>query len=343
MKAIDNYSKVMTKAINSNILTNEALNTSSLWLEYWLASEALAKAIIRMNYARTALVRELKCWDFDDLVSEFTYVLVEKFQTQINAMLHPKPDKNGITHAHNHNAYTTTIFKNFLNDNLKRYEVREKKELLLKITKIVDKNNKEHYIFGVTDKDANGNDVKAYWSHVYTSTPISDDENSLTLEDTLTSDAYAPEAIVIKKAEKKEAFEHLKKMCKMKTYLGPAYVYIEDKLIENCIPCSLESILEIFNNIESKSPAFQLAAQRAFVRAYNADLVTFVNFVNDGKISDDSVEFILTNYGKTFHDFGRNFHIDKEKIFHLRDEWKKAIYKIKGIEVPKKFKKKISK
>lgn len=339
MKAIDNYSNVMTKAINSNILTNQALNTSSLCLEYWLASEALAKAIIRMNYSKTALVRELKCWDFDDLVSEFTYVLVKKFQAQIKAMLNPKPDENGITHAHNHNAYTTTIFKNFLNDNLKRYEVKKK---------VIDENNKEHYIsVNVTTKDANGNDVKAYWSHVYTSTPISDDANSLTLEDTLTSDAYAPEATVIKRAEesdaKKESFEHLKTMCKMKTYLGPAYVYIEDKLIENCIPCSLESILELFNNIESKSPAFRLAAQRTFVKAYNADLVAFVDFVSDGKISDDRVDFILTNYGKTFNDFGRNFHIDKEKISHLRDEWKKAIYKIKGIEVPKKFKKKISK
>lgn len=341
MREINTYSYIMNEAIKSNTLTNDDLKNSSLYAEYWLACAELSKSIVRMNYSKTELIRAFKGWDFEDLCEEFAMVLVKKFQAQINAMLNPKPDEYGIVHAHNHNAYTTTIFTNWINDFLKKIEIKKK-------VRVTGPDNKEHYIYkNVTYKDINGNDVKAYYSVMSLSTPITDD-NSLTLEDTLEDDTYNPEASAVTKSDviaaKKKSFEYLKKMCKMKTYLGCVYVYIEDKLIENCIPCSLESILEIFNNIESKSPAFQLTAQRAFVHAYNNDLVKFVDSISDKEINDEGVDFILTHYGKTFEDFGRGFHIDEDTIYHRRDEYKKTLAKIMGIEVPKKYiKKKINK
>lgn len=338
MEAIEIYSDVMSKAVKANVLTNDDLATSPLCMEYWNAARKLAKAIVSMNFSKTSLVRTLNCWEYDDLVSEFTCVLIKKFQAQIKAMLNPKMDENGVVYAHNHNAYTTTIFCNFLNDSLKRYEVKKKK-------RVVDNNNKEHHIsVNVTNKDANGNDVKVYWNNVYTSTPIKNDDTTLTIGDTLESDVYNPETMAIADSEELEAkqtsFMTLEKLCKMKTYLGSVYVFIEDKLIESGISCSLESILAIFKNIEEKSPAFQAAAKRSFVRAYNNDLVSFVDSVSENEISDEGVRVILTNYGKSFSDFGRDFHIDEDKIYHLRNEYKLAVAKINGVEVSKKFTKK---
>lgn len=340
MREITNFSNVMTTAINNNILTNEAMKNSFLFTDFWLACRGLAKALLKANFDRTAKVRKLKSWDFEDVVSEFSMHVEKKFETQVSAILSPKTDKNGNIIEHNFNGYNTTMLINFLNDNIGDYAIK-------KIEEYVDENNKKHYrTVNVKIFDNNGIAHNIYWDFDSLSHPISDD-GALTLGDTLTSDTYNPEASAITKSDelaaKKESFDHLEKLCKMKTYLGSVYVYIEDKLIENCIPSSLESILEIFSNIEAKSPAFQLAAQRAFVHAYNNDLVKFIDFLSEKNISNDAVNFILTNYAKTFEDFGRGFHIDEDTIYHRRDEYKKAIAKIMGVEIPKKYTKKINK
>lgn len=341
MREINTYSYIMNEAIKSNTLTNDELKNSPLYSEYWLACAELSRAIVRMNYSKTELVRSFKGWDFEDVCAEFTMVLVRKFQVQIKAMLNPKPDKNGVIHAHNHNAYTTTIFSNWIYDLIKPLEIKRKQ-------RVVDTDNKEHYRYqNVTYKDVNGNKAKTYYSIMSLSTPITDD-NSLTIEDTLEDNTYNPETAAVAKSDeiayKRESFEQLKKLCKVKTYLGCVYFYIEDKLIENSLPSSLESVLAIFNNIESKSPAFQLAAQRAFVHAYNNDLVKFLDSISEKNISDEEVDFILTHYGKTFEDFGRGFRIDEDTLYHRRHEYKTSLAKIKGIEPPKKYtKKKINK
>lgn len=341
MKEINTYSYIMNEAIKSNTLTNDDLKNSSLYTDYWLACSEVATSIVRMNYQKTKLVRSSKDWDFEDLCVEFAIVLVRKFQAQINAMLNPKLNEYGVIQAHNHNAYTTTIFTNWIKDLLKPLEIKKKQC-------VIGTDNKEHYIYkNVTYKDLNGNEAKAYYNVMSLSAPIIND-NSLTIEDTLEDDTYNPESSAVAKADeiaaKKESFEQLKKMCKMKTYLGCVYIYIEDMLVENCIkPRSLESILKIFNNIESKSPAFQLAAQKAFVRAYNNDLVKFVDSISERDIDDEGVAFILTHYSRTFEDFGRRFHIDENTIYHRRNEYKKTLAKINGIEISKKYVKNINK
>lgn len=338
MKEITNFSNVITLAIKNNILTHDAMVNSFLFTEYWLACRDLAKAIVRANYSKTEKARKLKAWDFDDLVSEFSILLERKFETQVNAILNPSVDENGNFKKHNFNAYNTTMLANFLKNKIDKFAIKVTEEY-------VDENNKKHRrTVNAKVVDNNGVAHNIYWDVDSISRSISDDDN-LTLGDTLTSDTYQPETTSIANADeiaaRKESFEHLRKMCKMKSYLGCIYVYIEDKLIENCIPCSLKSILEIFNNIESKSHAFQIAAQKAFVRAYNNDLVNFVDFTSESEISDEAVDFILTNYGKAFSDFGRGFQLNEDTIYHRRDEYKKALAKIIGIEVPKKYKKRL--
>ena len=340
MKEVTNFAKVMTKAIDNNILTNTALKENYLYTEYWLACHDLAEALVRANFNKTEMTRHFKSWDFEDVVSELSIQLVAKFETQINAILNPKVDDNGNIKKHNFNAYTTTTLTNFLIDNTDEYVIKETQ-------KFIDDNGKVHRkTVNITKTDEKGKKHNVYWGFDSMSRPVSDDD-SLTLGDTLASNAYNPEDIAIAKSEEMirnaETFDHLKKMCKMKTYLGCVYVYIEDYLLQSSIPCSLDAMLMIFNNIESKSPAYQAAAQKAFVRAYNNDLVSFVNCLSEEEISDDATNFIFTNYAKDFNDFGRDFHVDDDSIYHRRDEYKKTLAKIMEIEIPKKFKKNLSK
>lgn len=330
----------MKKAINNNILTNEAMRDSLLFSDYWFACYELAKALVKANYPKTEKARDLMSWDYEDLVSEFSIQLERKFETQVKAILNPRVDENGNITEHNFNGYNTAILKKFLIDKIDKYAIKTSKEY-------IDKNNKKHRItINLKKEDENGQQHNIYWEIDSMSRSISDDD-SLTLGDTLESNTFYPEDSAIAMADKIESkaksFEYLRKMCKMKAYLGCVYVYIEDKLIENYIPCSLESMLLIFKNIEKKSPAFQATAKKAFIRAYNNDLVSFVDFISENAISDDAENFIFTHYAKSFNDFGRVFNIDEDTIYHRRDEYKRALAKITGIEIPKKFKKKFSK
>ena len=340
MKEVINFADVMANAIENNILTNTALKENSLYNEYWLACHDLAKALVRANYPKTEMTRHFMSWDYEDVVSELSILLVAKFETQIKAILNPKVDNNGNYKKHNFGAYTAAILSNLLID---RADVYARK----KTVKYVDANGKMHRkTVNVKKTDENGKKHNVYWNFDSMSRPISDD-GSLTLGDTLPSNAYNPEDLAIAKSEEMirnaETFDHLKKMCKMKTYLGCVYVYIEDYLIQSSIPCSLDAMLMIFNNIESKSPAYQAAAKKALVRAYNHDLVSFVNLISENEINDEGTNFIFTNYAKAFSDFGRDFHVDDDSIYHRRDEYKKTLAIIQGLEIPKKYKKNLHK
>lgn len=338
MREITNFSNIMTIAINNNILTNESMKNSDLFTIFWLACRDLSKAIVKANFAKTEKARKLMAWDYEDVVSEFSLLIERKFETQVKAILNAKMDGNARTKKHSFYGYATTMLLNFLNDVIERYAIKIKEDY-------VDENKQKHHrTVNAKTVDRLGVAHNIYWNFESMSRPISDD-GTLTLGDTLVSDTYDPEATAIAKyyeiSRKKEYFECLKKICAMKSYLGCAYVYIEDKLTEDSIPCSLKSVLEIFDKIEYKSPLFQLAAQKAFVRAYNNDLVKFVDSISENNISDEAVEFIFTHYAKTFEDFGRVNHIDADTIYHRRNEYKKALSRIKTIEASKKYAKKI--
>lgn len=338
MNVFEQYDEIMLKAIETKLFTNDDLAANPLNVEFWIAAEKLARCIVSKNYSKTELIRTLNCWNYEDLISEFTLMLVRKFQTQIYRMLHPKPDKNGITHPHNHYAYTKRMFDNFIDDNLKRYEVKIKQI-------VMDANQKKHNVsVNVTTKGANGNDVKLYISKVSTATPITAD-GSLTLGDTLPSDTYNPELLAIKKNDeisaRNETFEIFKKMFHKKKYLGSLYIYIADRLMMNGISCSLKSILEIFSEVDPKLPASHLAAQKALIKAYNSDLDRFIMFFNNNKISNDNSMSMY--YAHSIEDFGRDFSINKGKISHLRGEYKSTIRKITRIDEPKKYTKKSKK
>ena len=336
MREINTYSYIMNEAIKSNTLTNDDIKNSSLYADYWLACAELSKSIVRMNYSKTELVRAFKGWDFEDLCEEFTMVLVKKFGTQINAMLNPKPDEYGIIHAHNHNAYTTTIFTNWINDFLKKLEIKKK----VRVTGI---DNKEHYIYkNVTYKDVNGNEVKAYYSIMSLSTPITDD-NSLTMEDTLEDDTYNPEKTYMAKNDEMtsnaDSFETLKKMLKAKQYLACIYVYIEDELIKRGIGCSYETMMTLFAKAES-NPDLLLNAQKALVAAFNTDLDKYVTTITTNVNNEDVRAFISSSSASDFSDFGRSFTMNDDSVYHRRDEYKRCISRIKGIDKPKKYTKK---
>lgn len=333
MKEITNFSNVMLNAIEHNILTNADLKDSSLAANYWLACHDLSQALVRANLSRTEKARSLNAWSVEDVVSEFTIWLEKKFDVQVNAILNPKHDKDGNVKKHNFNGYTTTMLVHFLNDSIAKYTVKE-------VIDSVDANNKkQRRTVNKKIKDDNGAEHNIYWTFDSMSRPISDGDD-LTLGDTISSDKYQPETMSITKAEsdaaKKGLYEYLCKLGRRKQYLGSLYVFIEDRLCENDYPSTLRSVLEIFNNIEAKSPAFQIAAQEAFIRAYNKDLATFVRFAKVKGINIKETNL----YAKSFNDFGSKWHIDEATISHRRTEYKKTLANIMGVEIPKKFTKK---
>ena len=336
MREINTYSYVMNEAIKSNTLTNDELRNSSLYSDYWLACAELSRAIVCMNYSKTGLIRSFKGWDFEDLCVEFAMVLVRKFHTQISAILNPKPDEYGVIRAHNYNAYTTKMFSNWINDLIKPLEIKRKQH-------VIGTDNKEHYISKcVTYKDVNGNEAKAYYSVMSLSTPITDD-NSLTMEDTLEDDTYNPEKAMIAKdddmASNADAFETLKKMLKVKQYLGCIYVYIEDELIKRGIPCSCEAMKSLFAKSGS-NPNALLNAQKALVAAFNVDLVKYVTTITTNVSNEDVEAFIASSSASDFRDFGRSFTINDDSIYHRRNEYKLCISRLKRISAPKKSTKK---
>lgn len=176
-------------------------------------------------------------------------------------------------------------------------------------------------------------------------TPIAnpnDSEDSFTISDTLVSEEYNPDDTYLDHENQLETniktYECLKNLSK-KRYIGQSYVFIEDVLKSQYEPYSLDSVLAIFNNIGSKTPKYQELAKKAVVRYYNKDLVRFFECISTDHINDEATEFILTHYGKSLNDFGKDFGVTADEFYHLRSRNKEDLSKFLGVELPRKYKK----
>lgn len=176
MNTIDKYSNVLERAIHSNVLTNEDIKKTNLYSEYWLVCQELSNLIVRYRYGFTELARTLCNLDYEDIVSEFTIILTRKFEAQVRAILNPRVDKYGNVIKHSHMAYVSSIFTRYILDILKMYEVRPIKE-------------------EKTDTP------KKYWSNTSSSSPISDEDDSITILDFLSGKTDIPgEELLIRDA-----------------------------------------------------------------------------------------------------------------------------------------------
>ena len=320
--AITNYSNVMSRAKELNILSNEELAASPLYSEYWMAAYELAKNLVSANYSLSQLVRELCCIDSDDLVMDLLCVLVKRYQTQIKSMLNPKTTENGEYHTHNHWNYTTCIFKRLLIDKLKPYEITEKKEF-------IDEGKKHKLTVAVVKKNEDGTNSKLYYRFSSLSTPISEDDDSLSLEDTLSLDIFPnPEKNVIDGENTRESkvkyYNSLSKLLSKKTY-SPAYVYIEDLLCQLNMRNSLSNFLEIYNNFQAKTNTFKFQAKKAFCRAYNADLARLIKFLCNEGISCDEGNLLLERYSADDYDKDFGLLLTPDRLYHTRSSNKKFL------------------
>ena len=307
MKSIKAFESVVSAAIKNGIRTNEDLKNSKYFEPYCLACFAVSKEYARMTHEKNNLPKELKVWDNEDISEELCIFLITKFHTITDAVLNPEKDEAENSKKHNHKSYIMTAFSNKLAESVRKY--MEKEEI------VNEKTNRRNRV-NATKIDEFGNTTNVYIRTTSLSTPVSE-TGDITLGDTLSNESRSAGNDIDALLNKMEYLEWLKSVYSKHTYIGQVYVLINDILSAYRLSSSLQSMLEMFEGIEEKTAEERRLVESALIRAFNEDLYRCVYLLNNG-MSDKEAEYILTHYARSYNEFGRNFVLTRDKVYHLR-------------------------
>lgn len=317
-KIINKFASVMTKAINDNVVTKDDMFNSPYISSFWIATNNLAAFIVNNNYSKGKKLCKANSWDKEDLINELMLVIINKYGTQAKAIMNPQVDENGSVEEHNYNAYNTKIYNNYVNSELRR--------------------------LGITDKKKN-TPKGSYQDNLSIYMPITEKRDGPTLGDTIgcTDYSISPERTILidelasEVVEKRKSdynnrlsryysnFKHLAN----KKYLAQAWWYMEEMMeSEKGITSSLTVIHALYDNLENKTPGFQDAARKMLYKIYNRDLEAFVRYVNKGTLTEDDLEFIHKHTAKGIENFGKDFKLGKANFYRLKSRNKKELAKI---------------
>ncbi len=319
-KSLLGYIQIVNKAIENNILTNDSLAHSAFAEDYWIICHELAQTIVFYNYTNICASFKSISWDCHDITMEFTILLHKGFQSYVNASLHPKKDENGKIKPFSPSGYINKSFTYFVCQCFRKNVVKVKRHVKN------DTNNKKKLITDIiTIINEDGIKAKTYYKFISIYSPISDDE-SLTLGDTIASEQYNTEAEallnVIEAENKANIYKKLKMLFSQK-YYSQAYIFIQDTLDEYGYECSIDNMLELFRNYSDMTPFEQQAAKKAFVDAYNNDMLTMLSFLQKECDPNIDTKLIYDHIADNFEEFGRDFKISKQKFYSLRSNYKK--------------------
>ena len=318
------FREIMETAIAKNILTNEALKSSELYDDYWLAAADVAQVIVRCNPKYAGNISSFLGYEFKDFVQELTVRLVNKFETQINAIL------NKGLENHNYNAYCTSIFRSYTHDVYKKAIIKDNEET-------TDENGKIHNtLTPVTKKDEFDNDTKLTYSFILLSTPLSSEEtDGAEFGSMIPSEELTPEENVLFTEAIKESAEHIFSYFEHlghRKSRGPLFA-----LANLCL--KLEEDKRAQNLVHRLSIACDENPEY-FVRLYNKEMKRLADTL---QISQKRMKpFLATNLS----DFGKDFHpgTSADIAAHLsrfRYKYKVELAKLKDIDLgPKQVRRK---
>lgn len=180
MNKFETFANIVNTAISNNIITTEQLKTSPYHAAFWLAAVDISTAIVNWNYNKLSNVNKLTSFEKEDHILEFAVHLTSKYETIVKAV---SSNPSGVF---NYNAYISTAFTYYLRTLLKTYQQRQK-------TFITDADGKKHYVLRPLTTKSDNDTKFIYYNFISTSTPISDEAETTTLEDALASEARTPE------------------------------------------------------------------------------------------------------------------------------------------------------
>ena len=173
--AVNKYGELIDSIIKDNIYTFDSLKSSPYYNDFFICSQDIAVEITNIKKHTAQTAKAFMAWDDCDLVSEMRDKIINSFETQVKKTLEKGK-------SHNHLNYLLTIFdNNIVKDSLKKFEVRKRVEF------IDESGNRKKKTEPITTTDKDGINHKLYHKIEYLSTPITNNDDSLTLGDTIQS------------------------------------------------------------------------------------------------------------------------------------------------------------
>ena len=259
--------ELMTAAINDNIFTKDQFLTYEYHADIWLEIYQLCTLIVNKKYHSISNITRLTGYEKNDYINDLACHLVKQYEKLVT-------DVNNNRDSFNYYGYFDTCFSNYTRDLLKK----EKKPVVVADNKLKNK------LRPVTVKDEYGNDKKLYYTFTSSSTPLSDETASATIEDTLVSNELNPEEKYLLKEALIETPEKLYKIFK--------------KVAKHKNKLSLLSVINLINQLEEEGNLNEI-----YNRLYSA-----------GQLSDTGV---MTLHNREVKKFIKKHHIPDDKSYYM--------------------------
>lgn len=188
---------VVEKLIKMEVTEKSALEKCELYNEVWEATYNSFYSIVLSRYsASMSNINELTGFDEHDYAMDLTIsLLVGKKSDRFNSFMRMVSACYEDNKTFNYVRYFNNMLTHYICDLLYPYALKEKVSYKGADGKM------HHRSLPVQITDENGDSKRLYIKSISTSTSISDEDESLTLEDTLKSNCATPEEIYINDEE----------------------------------------------------------------------------------------------------------------------------------------------